>query len=359
MTSTTEPPPANPGETPSRRSRVWLWLLLGLLFLGLPLGWLIWDAVFAPRPDPQPRELLEASLYVVTKGDPKKIDLQKRIQPEKRSSFRVAAIQYRSGFGRLDANRKCLSDLIRRAAERDAQIMVTPECAVPGYMSPDLQTAWRDPVRRPNPKDGRSLVEADAAETVPGESTGIFGALARELEVRIVVGLIEKAEVSEGGRKRVDYYNAAVLLGPDGTIECHYRKLNLWAPGDATWAQEGNLGLGIRDTEFGKLGVMICYDQSCGTAERLKAAGVTTILYPIAWVHDRPAEDWFENRLPERVKEWGLNVVGANWCLDEVPRDPNGPYGFGSSRIIAKDGSILARAAPAGDQIIYADLPLP
>ena len=273
--------------------------------------------------------------------------------------FRVAAIQLVSEFGNLKRNRERLAALVREAARNGAQIVVAPECAVPGYMSADHRTAWRDPVRRPNPKDGRSLVEADAAEAVPGESTRVFGELARELKVRVVVGLIEKVETAATGVPRTNYYNTAVLLSPTGDIECHYRKLNLWPPGDATWAQEGNLGLGLCETELGKFGVMICFDQSCGTAERLKEADAATVLYPIAWVHDKPSEDWFEVRLPERVKMWGVNVVGANWALDHVPPDPNGPQGFGCSRIIAADGTILARAGPAGDEVIYADLPKP
>src|SRR6185436_9619662 len=109
---------------------------------------------------------------------------------------------------------------------------VMPEAAVPGYMSHDLQTAWRDPVRRPNLKDGRSLEEAGAAESVPGPSTEYFGALAKELKMYIVVALIEKA----ANEKSIDYFNTAVLMGPDGAIRCHYRKLHPWPIGEATWA---------------------------------------------------------------------------------------------------------------------------
>jgi predicted amidohydrolase len=271
----------------------------------------------------------------------------------------VAALQFVSEFGDPARNRAGLAVLTRQAARNGAQIVVMPETAVPGYMSANHQVTWRDPVRRPNPGDGWSLVEAGVAEMVPGESTRFFGELAKELGIHVVVAIVEKVAVqaSAAGRPRTDYYNTAVLLAPDGRIACHYRKLNLWMPGDGTWAQEGNLGLGLCDTEFGKLGLMICFDQTCGVAPRLKAAGARTILYPIAWVHDGPPEAWFDLHLPERVKAWDVNLVGANWSLAQAPAGPKAVYGYGCSRIIARDGAILARAGPAGNDILYADLP--
>jgi len=275
--------------------------------------------------------------------------------PEK---FRVAALQFVSAWGDVTANRRRLGEMCREAAKNGARIIVMCEAAIPGYHSPDLLTPWRDPVRRPDPKDGRSLAEGDVAESVPGPSTEYFGKLAKDLEVRILATLIEVGEVPAGaeGKKRRDYYNAAVLLNPKGEIEKHYRKLNPWPPGEATWAQKGDKGLGVVETEFGKLGLMICFDQTCGVADKLKAEGVTTILYPIGWVDD-DTRAWFETRLPERVKGWGLNVVGANWSLERRPE--NGWQGYGYSRIIAADGAILARAKPLGSEIIYADLPRP
>ena len=280
---------------------------------------------------------------------------EKQLSPEvPKGKFRVAALQFVSEFGKPEQNREALGRLIREAAEKKAQIVIMPEAAVPGYMAHDLQTAWRDPVRRPNSKDGRSLVEACVAEAVPGPSTDFFGHLAAELKIHIVATFIEKAE-QDG---KIDYFNTAVLLGPDGAIRAHYRKLNPWPIGEATWAQAGDKGLAVVDTEFGKLGLLICYDLSCGVPEKLKAQGVTTLLYPIGWVCPN-GEDWFEEMFPEKVKELGLNVVGANWALPEKAVGRADWQGHGFSRIVRADGRILARGADAGDDILYADLDLP
>jgi predicted amidohydrolase len=273
-------------------------------------------------------------------------------------SVRVAAIQFASEFGNVVRNRERLTALIRLAAGNGARLIVIPECAITGYMSVDHKTAWRDPVRRPNPKDGRSIVEAGVADTVPGENTKLFGKLAKELNVYLVITLIERVERVGvvGSVPPVDYYNTAVLLGPDEKILCHYRKLNLWPPGDATWAQAGDRGLGLCDTPFGKLGLLICYDLSSGVVTRLKDAGATMILYPVGWVHPKPPEDWFEKMLPEKVKDWGLPVIAANWSVDELPKAGDA-FGYGFSSIYGSDGTVLSGAGPDGSEVICADLP--
>ena len=141
-------------------------------------------------------------------------------------------------------------------------------------------------------------------------------------------------------------------------VECHYRKLNPWPPGEATWAQDGDRGLGLCDTEFGRLGILICYDLSKGVVTRLKEAGATTLLYPIGWV-DRDARAWFDHELPRRIGVWKLPLVGANWSLPEPPPAAHAWQGYGHSRIYSAAGTILARGAATGTEILYADLPLP
>lgn len=269
------------------------------------------------------------------------------------SQFRVAAIQFVSEFGNQDGNRERLERFVRRAAAGGAKVVVMPEAALPGYLSNDLQTAWRDPVRRPRASDGRSLEEAGIAETVPGPLTRRFGELSRELGIYLLITLIERVPTHTGA----DYFNSAVLLDPEGSIAAHYRKLNPWPIGEATWAQRGDRGVVTCDTPYGRLGILICYDFTCGVADQLKAAGATTLLYPIGWVCPNP-EDWFDEMFPEKVKELGIAVIGANWALDIPPSGEFGWAGFGYSRIVAGDGTVLAKGQELGDAILFADLPV-
>src|SRR5262249_19196006 len=64
---------------------------------------------------------------------------------------------------------------------------------------------------------GRSYV--DVAEPVPGPATDYFGALAKQHNLYIVAGLLE--------RERHLVYNVALLLGPDGKVLGKYRKVTL------------------------------------------------------------------------------------------------------------------------------------
>lgn len=362
---------------PQQRVSVWL-LLLGVSFVFMISAAVLVIVVRFNAPPPSSavsskaaEDAEEADLKEIDKGLRENAQLLNDIKQKEQElrarlalsqavpSVRVAAIQFASEFGQVAVNRERLTALIRLAAGNGARLIVMPECAITGYMSVDHKTAWRDPVRRPNPKDGRSIVEAGVADTVPGEHTRQFGALAKELNVYLVITLIEKVERAgeAGAAPKVDYFNTAVLLGPDEKILCHYRKLNLWPPGDATWVQPGDRGLGLCDTPFGKLGLLICYDLSSGVVPKLKEAGATMILYPVGWVHPKPPEDWFEKMLPEKVKDWGLPVIAANWSVDELPKAGDA-FGYGFSSIYAADGTVLSGAGPDGSEVICADLPI-
>jgi predicted amidohydrolase len=120
---------------------------------------------------------------------------------------------------------------------------------------------------------GNGLKYAQAAEPVPGPSTAFLGALAKRLKVWIVAGIFER----EGAR----VYNTAVLVARDGSLAGRYRKMALpdeeieggVTPGSAT---------PVFDTDFGRVGLMICWDSSYPeVAHALAAAGAEVILMPI------------------------------------------------------------------------------
>jgi hypothetical protein len=61
--------------------------------------------------------------------------------------------------------------------------------------------------------------------------------------------------------------------------------------------------------------------------------------------------------LPEKVKDWGLPVIAANWSVDELEKAGDA-FGYGFSSIYAADGTVLAGAGPDGSEVIYAELPV-
>lgn len=119
----------------------------------------------------------------------------------------------------------------------------------------------------------------EQAETIPGPSTDLFGTLANELGVVIVLSLFEK-------RAAGLYHNTAVVIEKDGTIAGKYRKMHI--PDDPGYYEKfyftpGDLGFTPIPTSVGKLGVLVCWDQWFPEAARLMAlAGADLLIYPTA-----------------------------------------------------------------------------
>jgi len=264
-------------------------------------------------------------------------------------TVRVAAVQAHSTFGQPEANRKTLARQITAAARGGAKIVVLPETAVTGYMPADLKCTWRVG-RKPISAGLIGVDPAQAAETVPGPSTGFFGDLAKKLGIYLTVPLLEV------DRKTGLYYNTSVLMGPDGRILLHYRKRNPWPWAEKGWAQDGDRGNPVVDTPLGRLGLLICFDihQQAEIMGRLK---VDILLYSIAWVDDE-GSTWFSKQLPAIARANGLTMIAANWTIPPKPKPTW--HGYGQTRIITADGKIVAKVDDdMQEQIIYADLPLP
>jgi len=114
---------------------------------------------------------------------------------------------------------------------------------------------------------------ADCAEPVPGPSTGYFGTLAKEHNLYLVVGLLER----EGPL----VYNVAALIGPDGKFIGKYRKVAL-PRGEIEGGIHPGSDYPIFETRFGKVGMMVCYDGFFPeVARQLAMRGAEVIAWPV------------------------------------------------------------------------------
>lgn len=271
-----------------------------------------------------------------------------RLDDQPAETFRVAAVQTSSVFGDPAANRESLAQQVRTAAHYGAWVVVLPEAAVTGYLSADLKQTWQVN-NRPTSEGLTGREPHGVADTVPGPSIRYFAQVARETGVYLTVPLVEV------DRRTGNYYNAVVLLGPDGSTLIHYRKHDLWSWAEQSWATPGNLGNPVIDTPLGRLGVLICFDihKQSQVMNKLK---VDTLLYSVAWVEE-DGSDWFEQRLPAIAAEHGFHIVAANWTIDG---DAPAWHGHGQSRVVHADGRILAaRDRALRSDVVIAELPLP
>jgi predicted amidohydrolase len=148
------------------------------------------------------------------------------------------------------------------------------------------------------------------------------------------------------------YFNSVCLASPDGKLVAHYRKLNPWPYPEKSWATPGDRGLQTYDTEYGRVGLAICFDIHT-ILEQYQGEKLWALLYPIAWVDDEHPAEWFWHKLPARVSQFHHYVIGANWSVDR----PQRWRGFGFSTIISPEGQVLATAKSLyGSEILYADI---
>ena len=268
-------------------------------------------------------------------------------------TVKVAAVQCSSDLGAVDANRKKLTALVEEAASNGAKIIVLPETAVTGYLSQDLQTNWRLPGWPMDPAFPAGKDPRRYAETVPGPSTDHFAALAKRLGVYVTVPLLEKVEPADADGGEPQLFNSVCLVSPAGELVAHYRKLTPWPHPEQSWATPGDRGVQVYDTEYGRVGLAICFDIH-SILPKYEPHRIWALLYPIAWVDESHPAEWFWHTLPQHVKAFNHYVIGANWSVDAAQPW----FGYGFSTIIAPDGAVLASAKSLhGSEIVYAEIP--
>ena len=153
-------------------------------------------------------------------------------------------------------------ELIREAAGCGAEVVVTQELFLTEYFC-----RTEDPVL------------FDLAEPVPGPTTDVLGALAGDLGVVLVASLFE---IRGPGL----YHNTAVIFDADGSLMGKYRKAHI--PQDPGFEEKfyftpGDTGYPVWETRFGKIAVLVCWDQWFPEAARLAAlGGAEVLIYPTA-----------------------------------------------------------------------------
>ena len=202
----------------------------------------------------------------------------------------------------------------------------------------------------------------DLAEPIPGPSTELFGALARELELVIVTSLFEK-------RAPGLYHNTAVVLDSDGSIAGKYRKMHI--PDDPGYYEKfyftpGDLGFTPIKTSVGRLGVLVCWDQWYPEAARLMAmAGADLLIYPTAIGWDpndteeektRQRDAWITIQRSHAIAN-GIPVLSINrtGCESSLTGEHSALF-WGSSFVAGCQGELLAQADSTNDTELVVEL---
>jgi len=190
------------------------------------------------------------------------------------ADLRVASLMVQPVKWDKEANQERLEKAIRQAKRAGADLIVTPEGALEGYVVNE--------VIRATGEKRRELTERFNALPEPCDGPYIqhFRKLCEELKIYLVLGFLEA-----GAGKT---YNAAILIRPDGTLAGKYRKTH-FAQGYSHGDQKGDNPPGyLRGTTYPvfdirglKMGIMICYDrQKPVVAKSLVANGADFLINP-------------------------------------------------------------------------------
>jgi len=260
------------------------------------------------------------------------------------AKFNLGLIQMSCGVG-VDENLQKALSLIGQAAQRGAQIICLQELFRSQYFCQKQDAAI-----------------FDLAEPIPGPSTEALAGAARQHQVVIVGSLFERRDAGV-------YHNTAVVLDADGSLLGTYRKMHI--PDDPLYYEKyyftpGDQGYRCFDTRYGRIGVLVCWDQWYPEGARLTALqGAKVLFYPtaIGW---HPAEKaqygaaqhdaWRTIQRAHAIAN-GVYVAAVNRVGHEGPSE-GGLEFWGSSFVSDPFGVVLSEASNSREEILVVECDL-
>lgn len=261
--------------------------------------------------------------------------------------LKVGLVQQSVGAD-VEANKKKLVANITECAKQGAQLVVLQELHNTPYFC-----------------QVENVDNFDLAEPIPGASTELYSAVAKQLNIVLVTSLFEK-------RATGLYHNTAVVFDTDGTIAGTYRKMHI--PDDPAYYEKfyftpGDLGFEPIKTSVGTLGVLVCWDQWYPEAARIMAMkGADMLIYPtaIGWEStdtqdekNRQRDAWIISQRGHAVAN-GLPVISVNrvgWEKDPSEAT-NGIQFWGSSFVAGPQGEIIRQASSENEENMVVEVSL-
>jgi nitrilase len=266
---------------------------------------------------------------------------------------RVAVVQAASVVFDCAGTLAKARELAADAAAGGAGLVLFPEAFISGYprgisfgtVIGDRTPEGRDQFRR----------YWESSIDVPGPVVDELAAVAAELSLHMVVGVVE--------RDAGTLYSTALFLSPRGYVGKH-RKVMPTAAERLVWGFGDASTLPVFDTPFGRLGAVICWENYMPLLRMaMYSKGVQIYCIPTA----DGRETWLST-VRHIALEGRCFVLSANQFarLSDYPSDirnelasrPEDIVCLGGSCIVGPLGNVLAGPAFTGETILYADLDL-
>src|SRR5689334_15758135 len=247
----------------------------------------------------------------------------------------------------LDANLEKAVARVEEAAQSGAQVICLPELFRSQYFCQ---------------KEDAALF--DLAESVPGPSTEALGRVARDRHVTVIAPIFER-------RATGLYHNSAAVIDSQGKVAGLYRKMHI--PDDPAYYEKfyftpGDLGFRAFDTDVGRIGTLICWDQWYPEGARLTALrGANILFYPtaIGW-HPHEKDQYGASQrdawqtiqrghaIANGVYVAAVNRVGHEKWSESEP----GIEFFGTSFLCDPFGVVIAQGSTDKEEILIGEVDL-
>ena len=212
-----------------------------------------------------------------------------------------------------------IENAIRDAKNTGADIACLPETAILGWVNPDAHKR---------------------AFPIPGEDSDRLCKLAKDYDLYLCAGLAEKEDRC--------LYDSVVLIDNNGNILLKHRKMNLLAELMSPPYTPGK-NIDIVETEFGRVGLLICADtHDSKILKRMAALKPDILLIPYGYA---AAEDeWpghgkeLEKVVANTARKTGAFVIGTN-LVGEITKGPwKGRIYGGQSVAVDRTGRVVSVA---------------
>ena len=272
---------------------------------------------------------------------------------------RVALVQHAPVFLDRAATLDKAVGAIAEAARGGAQLVVFPECFVPGY------PAW---IWRLRPGSDMALAEQLHAQLrgnavdLSRDDLAPLRQAARQHGITVVCGMHER----DADFSRNTLYNTVVTVGPDGTVLNRHRKVMPSNPERMVWGFGDATGLKAVDTPCGRIGALICWENYMPLARcAMYAQGVEIYVAP---TYDG-GERWTAT-MQHIAREGGCWVLGSCSAFRgrDIPAtlpgkaqlfpDDDEWINAGDSVVVAPGGMVAAGPLHEAQGILFADLAL-
>jgi nitrilase len=247
--------------------------------------------------------------------------------------------------------------IIEEAARAEAQLVVLPECFIPGYptwswrLKPGADMAYYNDI---HDRLLENSVDVSAGDLSPIQQA------AKECSISVSIGMNER----EGKFSRGTIFNSNALISHRGELLNLHRKLMPTNPERMIHGIGDARGLRVIDTPVGRVGVLICWESYMPLARySLYAQGVDLYLAP-TW----DSSDIWQSTLQHIAREGGCYVVGVASCIygkdipmsfphrEQIFPDENECINPGKASVYAQGGRCISEPQGGEERLFYVEI---